>query len=89
MGIRERGGVLKRAPASSRAVRHDHGVRGEAGTANRTGATFRGDDAVDCQSSSSDVVDSSVDEIRCASCGSSLLGCVDGDLHARAIGRRP
>ena len=54
-----------------------------------TEVAWRGDDVVNCQSSSSDVLDSSVDDNRCASCGSSLATCVDGDLHARVSGRRP
>ena len=90
IGSWERGGVLKIAPGSSRAVRHDHGMRGGVGgTEGGSEATWRGSDVVDCQSSSSDVLDSSVDDNRCASCGSSLATCVDGDLHALVIGRRP
>ena len=89
IGSCERGGVLKRTPGSSRAVRHDHGMRGGvAGTEGGTEVALRGDDVVDCQSSSSDVLDSSVDDNRCASCGSSLATCVDGGLHARVSGRR-
>ena len=59
------------------------------GTASCIGTLLRGDGVVDCQSSSSEVVDSSADDSRLASCGSSRETCVDGDLHARVIGRQP